>query len=750
MKSVKRPIELEDIVDMFRELSADTGFPSPAQLLQYVMHHDSRTSLQEIGRHFGVEGEGALDEILRRLCTLEDTGLLESRKGDWYRVPEDVALKEGTVEGSPGGYGSVAIGTADDEAHRIGRSQMRRVLHGDRVLCLVDAGNGGRRMRIKVLGVLNRLQKSLAGEIRVVRGEAMMIPLDSRFCHPVAVARDRHGKASEGDIVNAVLTSAPFAPGPVRARIVEVVGNLMVPGVRTTMALIRHEIPSCWPDDVLKEIDGDRALGESPSPGRDREDLRGLPFITIDGDDARDFDDAVYCSEIPSGWRLVVAIADVSHYVRTGSAIDRQAYARGTSVYFPDKVVPMLPEHLSNGICSLNPKEDRNCLICDISIDRDHEISGYRFYQAVMKSRARMTYDRVEELLNPQHRASSDEDEALLENLRNLESMATGLEASRMRRGSIAFELPESRIDLTEDGRIASIGMRERLRSHKIIEECMLAANRCAAGFLHLNQGDMALYRVHPGPSRDDVLALRRDLRTLGLALGGGAEPDPASYRTLLEQAEGEIQLFGAVQLLLLRSMGQALYTPVMSDHFALGFPAYTHFTSPIRRYGDLVVHRLIKQSLGLPGYRDLQPSVMSLEETCAQCSMTERRADAAVNEVIAWLKALYMLHRIGSRFSGTVTGVKEYGLFIRLDELFVDGLAHVSKLGYDYFVFDEDSQTLYGEHTNVLYRLGDRVKVEVLDVDLDESRVSFSLLDENLFAYSGDRRRKRRRNRYR
>lgn len=749
MKFVKRPLELEDIVDMFRELSADTALPSPARLLQYVMHHDSRTSLEEIGRHFGVE-EDALGRIRRRLSTLEDTGLLEFRQSGRCRVPESVTLKEGTIAGHPGGYGSVTFGAADDESHRIGRSQMRRVLHGDRVLCLVDADSGGRRVRIKVLGVLNRLQKFLAGEVRVVREGTMMIPLDSRFCHPVAVFQDRRGKANEGDIVDAVLTSAPFAPGPVCARIVEVVGNLMVPGVRTTMALIRHEIPFHWPDDILQEIGDGQAPGEPPSPGRDREDLRDLPFMTIDGDDARDFDDAVYCSEIPSGWRLVVAIADVSHYVRTGSAIDRQACARGTSVYFPDKVVPMLPEHLSNGICSLNPREDRNCLVCDISIGRDHEVSGYRFYQAVMKSRARMTYDRVEELLDPQHCASPDEDGALLDNLRNLESIASGLEAGRMRQGSIAFELPESRIDLTEDGRIASIGVRERLRSHKIIEECMLAANRCAAEFLHLKRGDMAVYRVHPGPSRDDVLALRRDLQALGLALGGGAEPDPASFRALLDQAQGRVELFGAVQLLLLRSMGQALYTPVMSDHFALGFPAYTHFTSPIRRYGDLVVHRLIKHELGLPDYRDLQPSMTSLEEACAQCSMTERRADAAVNEVIAWLKALYMLHRIGNRFSGTVTGVKEYGLFIRLDELFVDGLAHVSKLGYDYFVFDEGSQTLCGEHTGVLYRLGDRVKVEVLDVDLDESRVSFSLLGENLFAYSGDRHRKRRRNRYR
>ncbi|MYB34659.1 MAG: ribonuclease R [Gammaproteobacteria bacterium] len=735
MKPFSSYREIDNVIEEFRNLSGDKRYPSPAQLLHYILKHDSGRHFNEICRYFGQATNDDVMPIRGRLELLETVGLVVKRKKNKYRIPPERVLAEGVIAVNPKGEGSVMTSSGNHAGiFPLNGSQARRVIHGDRVLCLLVAGKRNKIEQIHVLGVLNRPAHSVVGEFIIdTRGRPVVRPLNDRIRNSVVVKNKRKSRAKEGDIVTVAFTSIPFAKGGISGEIVEVIGRSEAPQLRTTIALNKHDIPFIWPGDAIDESRNIESDCQPPAPDSYRTDLRDIPFITIDGSDARDFDDAVFCSQENYGWRLIVAIADVSHYVQTGGALDREAYQRGTSVYFPDQVVPMLPEALSNGICSLNPDEDRNALVCDMQIDAHSQVSKYRFYQAVIKSQARMTYEEVEAFLNLGRDEYLSKNKQLSSSINNLKSVAMGLESSRMGNGSITFDFPEARIDLDEDGQIRSIEASKRLHSHKIIEECMLVANRCAAEFIHQRYGNRALYRVHPGPTPEDIDTLRQQLQVMGVLLEGGRQPGPSDFQKLLEGIIDDEGLFNAAQILLLQRMGRAVYVPELSDHFALGFSHYTHFTSPIRRYGDLVVHRLIKTLIKIPGYSREFPSSMSLDETSSQCSMTERRADAAVYDVIAWFKAAYMLHKIGKRFPGVVTGVKEFGLFVRLDEIYVDGLVHISKVGPEYFIYDEASQTLSGERTGATYRLGDRVVVRVLNVDLPESRISLAIHQEKL-----------------
>ena len=730
MKTLKRYRQIEAAIDSFRELSADKKLPSPAHILQYVIQHENASRYEDICRHFGEESETCSPGLRDRLDLLKKVGMLKTRECGEYRVPENRTFAEGVVVIEPKGDGAVNIDAENHPAHPLTKEQVMRVVNGDRVLCLIASEKRADRGRMHILGVLNRPIQSVVGEVAVQRQRVVVRPLSNTLNRSVVIMPGPSCNAREGDIVKVALTSPPFASGPLSGKIIEVIGEAMDPNLQIAKALHQYDIPSEWPVSVLDEIKHLEEDYQSPAPAQYRKDLRELPFITIDGSDARDFDDAVYCTREPAGWRLIVAIADVSHYVQTGSALDLEACQRGTSIYFPDRVIPMLPEYLSNGICSLNPDQDRNCLICDMQINATHQIASYVFYQAVIRSKARMTYEQVEEILTPPQDDSKVKGHSLSAGIQNLKRVAEGLESNRMEEGLIAFDFPEADIKINQDGEVDSIGIKTRLRSHRIIEECMLAANRCAAEFMHEGCENQGIYRTHPGPSQENVESLRQHLRGLGVVLEGGKQPAPSDFQALLTRVMDNPKVRDAVQILLLQAMGKAIYAHRLSGHFALGFEAYTHFTSPIRRYGDLVVHRLIKKLIKVPPFLKMPSSVVSLEKTSQQCSMTERRADAAVYAVLAWLKASYMLRQIGERFSGVVTGVKDFGLFIRLDELFVDGLAHISKLGLDYYVYDENTQSLCGEVSGETFRLGDRVEVEVLDVDLSESRIRFSLLD--------------------
>jgi ribonuclease R len=542
------------------------------------------------------------------------------------------------------------------------------------------------------------------------------------------VAPGEAGKAKIGQVVILEIMQQPNKHAQPIGRIVEVLGNYADPGMEIEIALRKHDLPYEFPNDVERQA---KAISPTVAAAdwAGREDIRNLPLVTIDGETARDFDDAVYCAPEKNGYRLVVAIADVSHYVQTGDALDREAILRGNSVYFPRRVIPMLPEELSNGLCSLNPQVDRLCMVCDMHVSSSGEIGKYRFYPSVMFSQARLTYTQVAEMLAEPDGTLAESNAKILPHLQNLYALFQLLLKARNKRGAIDFETIETQMIFTDQGKIERIIPVVRNDAHKLIEECMLAANVCAANFLQEHHHTV-LYRIHEGPTPEKLDALREFMKEFGLQLTGDDEPQAADYSKLLKRIKGRPDA-GLLQTVMLRSLRQAKYEPENVGHFGLGYDAYTHFTSPIRRYPDLLVHRAIKAVLQGKQYKPAQ----KWDELGDHCSMTERRADDATRDVEAWLKCFYMRDHLGSVFTGTVSAVTSFGMFVSLDDLYVEGLVHISELGKDYFQFDAAKHQLLGERTGQKYRLGDRVQVRVVKVDMENTKIDFLLDDGDAVA---------------
>jgi ribonuclease R len=494
------------------------------------------------------------------------------------------------------------------------------------------------------------------------------------------------------------------------------------------VVLRTYELPDAWPDEVLAEISG-LCVQVEESAKEGRVDLRQLPLVTIDGEDARDFDDAVFCSATPKGWRLLVSIADVSSYVRPGTALDEEARNRGNSVYFPDRVIPMLPEVLSNGLCSLNPHVDRLCMTCELIVDREGKVLRSRFFEGVMRSQARLTYTQVAAMLVDRDPTLREKYAKLLPHLEQLHALYKVLLAGREARGAIDFESTETRIIFNENKKVERIVPVKRNDAHRLIEECMLAANLAAARRL-LRRRQPALYRVHEGPTEEKLTGLREFLGEVGLQLGGGDDPQAKDYAQLLERAKGRPDAH-LIQTVMLRSLAQAVYTADNLGHFGLAYDAYTHFTSPIRRYPDLVVHRALKHLIADGKPAEFEYGHAQLQSLGEHCSATERRADEVTREVVDWLKCEYMMGREGENFEGVISGVTSFGLFVQLDGIYVDGLLHITSLQRDYFHFDPVHHRLTGERTGKTYRLGDPIRVRLASVNLDERKIDFVLPEE-------------------
>ncbi len=629
----------------------------------------------------------------------------------------------GTVIGHANGFGFVRPDQGGEELYLHDR-QMRKVLHGDRVRARRVNYRG--REEASIVEVLQTTGREIVGHFFKESGIGIVEPDDSRFARDISVAKGKFNGADEGDVVVVRITHHPIEHYNAVGEVIEVVGRDLAPGMETEIAIRKHEIPHVWSEETNMEI---AALGDSlkfVQHDSRRVDIRHLPLVTIDGEDSRDFDDAVYCESINRGWRLIVAIADVSHYVRADSALDREAFNRGNSVYFPNRVIPMLPLELSNGICSLNPGEDRFCMVCDMSISRRGEITDYRFYPATMQSRARLTYGIVNAIVSDKDQTRREQWKEIVPHLDRLYSLYRVL---RSRRESIDFEIPEPFIEFDDKKRISRITARSRKEAHRLIEECMLAANVSAAKYLQIHYRNDSVYRNHNGPDIDGLADLKRFLGGLGLTLGGGDDPKARDYAILVDSIAGRSDIAGVVQSVLLRSLSQAVYSTEQTGHFALSFPIYTHFTSPIRRYADLVVHRRIKQVISDSSTKIVAPAGVGFDRIGEQCSFTERRADNASYDVIAWLKAEFMLERVGEEFGGTISGVKEFGIFVQLDQIFVDGLVHVSELGNDFYHYDPVRIQLEGEHDGQRFRLGDKVRVSVAQVDMDQAKINFGLV---------------------
>ena len=663
-----------------------------------------------------------LEALSRRLAAMLRDGQLVQNRRDEYCLVKLLPLVAGTVIGHRDGFGFLKPDEGGDDVFLPPR-QMRTLMHGDRALVRVQGRDARGRAEGSLVDVLERNTHEVAGRYVEEHGVSFVQPDNSRIAHTVLVPTAERNGARPGQMVVVELTQQPDKQSEPIGRVTRILGERHAPGMEVELAVHAHGLPHEWPADVEMEIRTLHAeVPENVKHGR--MDLRNTPLVTIDGEDARDFDDAVYCERKGAGFRLVVAIADVSHYVQPGSALDHEARNRGTSVYFPDRVIPMLPEVLSNGLCSINPEVDRLCMVCDMRVSAEGNISQAHFYEGLMRSAARFTYTRVAGILVDKDEKLRREYAQLVSQLENLYGVYHALAKARAKRGAIDFDSIETRVIFGEDRKVAAIKPLVRNDAHRLIEECMIAANVEAARFLEKHQIP-ALYRVHASPDADGLKELRIFLGTLGLSLGGGQKPDAMHYARLLDKVKGRPDK-ALIQTVLLRSLSQAVYSPVNVGHFGLSLSHYAHFTSPIRRYPDLLVHRAIRHVLRGGSAKNFQYSVTQMENLGSHCSMTERRADEATRDAMDWLKAEYMQDKLGEEFDGLITGVLPFGLFVQLKDLYVEGLVHVTSLPSDYYSHDPVGHRMVGERSGRIYRLTDPIRVRVSNVNLEEHKIDF------------------------
>ncbi len=713
--------------------------PSREVILGLLEAADAPLAFAGIAEELGLSGERDLDALGKRLRAMQRDGQIISGRRGAYGVPKRMDLLRCRVMGHRDGYGFARPLEGEAEDLFLSAREMYQVFDGDEVLVSVAGLDRRGRAEGQIVEVLTRAHAKVVGRYMEESGIGFLLPHNTRIRNHILIPPKAKGSARHGQLVSVVLTDYPSATLGAKGEVVEVLGDHLDPGLEIDVAIRAHGIPWEWPDEVLREAG---ALVEEPAEAdkTHRVDLRGIPFVTIDGEDAKDFDDAVWCDDTPDGFQLRVAIADVSHYVPVGSALDEEASIRGNSVYFPERVVPMLPEVLSNGLCSLKPEVDRLAMVCDMHIDHSGQLQDYTFYEAVIHSHVRLTYTDVGAVIengwSPHVPAERGEE---IERLFRLYQV---LRSAREQRGALDFDTQETLILFDEQRKIAAIKPVHRNDAHKLIEECMLIANVATAQFLEALE-QPALFRVHGGPSAEKLENLRAFLGELSLDLPGGLKPTPEHYQSLLATVENRDDSH-IIQTMLLRSLSQAVYQPENAGHFGLNYEAYAHFTSPIRRYPDLLVHRAIRAAIRgrgkgthierVKGSRPLKRETSYPYDTGAmaalgeRCSMTERRADDATREVDAWLKCEFLKDRIGEEFEGVIAAVTNFGVFVELRGLYIEGLMHVSALPGDYYHFDQAKQRLIGERTRQIFQLGGEVTVRVARVDLDERKIDLEL----------------------
>ncbi|MGL4639346.1 MAG: ribonuclease R [Shewanella sp.] len=714
----------------------ENPIPSREYIIDYLRSQKSPISRDGIAAALNIHEEEQLEALRRRLRAMERDGELVFTRGQSYGLPERMDLISGIVLGHREGFGFFKPDEGGDDLF-ISNRDMLMYFHGDKVLAQKAGVDRKGRREARIVRLIQPRSAAIVGRFHVDSGMAFVIADDKRITQEILVANEDRNGARQGDVVVVELTRRPGRFVKAAGKVTEVLGKQMAPGMEIEIALRNYDLPHTWSAVIEKKLRRiPDEVTEADKVGR--VDLRHLPLVTIDGEDARDFDDAVYAEVKPSGgWRLWVAIADVSYYVRTDSALDTEARARGNSVYFPSQVIPMLPEKISNGLCSLNPQVDRLCMVAEMTVSAKGKLSGYKFYPAVMHSHARFTYTQVAAMLEGGPIAA--EHQALFPHLQCLQSLYLALDEQRALRGAIAFETIETQFIFNEQRKIDKIVPRARNQAHKIIEECMILANVSAAKFVKKHKGDV-LYRVHDAPSEQKLANFKEFLAERGLTMGGGLEPTPADYQNVMlqiaDRPDAEL-----IQVMLLRSMRQAIYSPDNEGHFGLALEEYAHFTSPIRRYPDLVLHRVIRYLLAKErgeatekwtqdgGYHYLLDELDQLGE---ECSTTERRADEATRDVSDWLKCEFMQDHVGDTFDAVIASVTNFGLFVRLNDLFIDGLVHISSLGSDYYQFDPMRQRLIGENTGQIYQVGDPVTVKVAAVNLDDRQIDLMMLGDN------------------
>ena len=705
----------------------DNPIPSREFILEILKQNNRPLSRRSISKLIGVKGEEQTEALRRRLRAMERDGQLLRNRKNAYGVMSKMNLVTGRVIGHPDGYGFLTPDEGNEDLF-LSEREMHVVLHGDRVVARVSGVDRRGRQEGAIVEVLQRGNPLIVGRLIADAGIYYLVPNNRRISQDILIPPAGIMDATEGQIVEIEITEHPNKHRSPLGKVVNVLGDHMAPGMEIDIALRAFDLPHIWSVEALEQAE---SFG-SDIPKEEIEgrlDLRDIPLLTIDGEDARDFDDAVHAEKLKSGsWRLWVAIADVSSYVEPKSPLDKDAQERATSVYFPSQVIPMLPEALSNGLCSLNPDVDRLCMVCEMVINTSGELESHQFHQAVMNSKARLTYNKVAAMLVDGDQALRQEYSEVLPGLETMYDLFKVMLSAREQRGAIDFEMTETQFVFDENRKIQTIEPRERNDAHRLIEEFMVAANVSAAQFI-LKHEISALFRVHETPSEEKLTGLREFLGELGLSLGGGSEPQPAHYASLLHNARKRPDAH-LLQTVMLRSLKQAVYAPDNLGHFGLSLEAYAHFTSPIRRYPDLQVHRAIRHIISgnkKASWRSSHEDMVKLGE---HCSMASRRADEATRDVSDWLKCEFMQERVGEVHEGIISGVTGFGLFVELSDMYIEGLVHVTSLKNDYYQFDAAGHRLMGERTRKTYRLGDKINVQVVRVDLDEKKIDLELSD--------------------
>ena len=729
-KPFKSKSQRKNLVDPQSERES-SNYENPIasrELILKVIHEEGAMLHENIIEVLELRTDEQLEALRRRLNAMVRDGQLIRNRRDGYVPVNEEDLISGRVIAHADGFGFLVPDEGGDDIFLHGR-QMRTLLHGDK--CVVQISGKDRRGRLEgaVINVTERANDRIVGRLFIESGMAFVVADNKRITHDFMIPQNELGGATHGQIVIVEITQQPSFKGRAIGRISDIIGDHMAPGMEIDIAIHAHNIPFLWPDDVKQQVA--RISAEViEADKKDRRDLTGMPLLTIDGEDARDFDDAVYCEKSGKGWKLYVAIADVSHYVQRESALDTEAYNRATSVYFPERVIPMLPEVLSNGLCSLNPDVDRLCMVCEMQFDANGKMTSSDFFDAVMHSHARLTYNKVSAMLEDNHQTLREEYSDVLPHLETLFDLYKALITQRKKRGSIDFETTETRIVFDENKRIDSIVPTSRNEAHKIIEECMISANIAAATFLEKHEIP-GLYRVHGGPKEDKMDDVRDFIQGLGLKFKKGGKIAAQDYARIINQVKDRAD-FHLIQTVLLRSLSQAVYSPDNEGHFGLSLENYAHFTSPIRRYPDLLVHRAIRHiiegnKVGKFFYR--HSDMVTLGE---HCSANERRADEATRDAVSALKCEFMQSRIGETYPGVITSVTGFGLFIELNDIYVEGLVHITNLPKDYYQFEPVTHRLIGERTGQVFQLGDAVTVTVAGVNLDERKIDFELISHD------------------
>lgn len=700
--------------------------PSRELIMQVLNEYGRPMSRNQLIDKLSVEEDEQEALGFRLKAMLRDGQIMQDRRNRFCLLGR-INLQRGSIQGHPDGFGFF-IPDDGSQDMVLSAKEMRAVMNGDIVLAYQQGLDRRGRPEGKIHEVVEHANASVVGRFFTEHGANFLIPDNKRLTQNISLPQEFIGEAKNGQMVLAEIIAYPSKRNEAVGKVISILGDHMAPGMEIKVAIHAHNIPAEWPSDVLAEVTRiPQQIAEKDIIGRT--DLRHLPFVTIDGEDAKDFDDAVYCYQKPTGgYQLYVAIADVSHYVAEGTALDKEAARRGTSVYFPGKVVPMLPEALSNGICSLNPHVDRLSLVAEMAIGTDGKITRSKFYRAVFHSKARLTYTQVSDWL-AQDKAPP-EHEVIWPMLQSLYSLYEMLAKARKVRGAIDFDTTETRIEFDDQRKIQQIVPVIRNDAHRLIEECMLAANVAVARFLEKAKIPI-LYRVHAPPEEDKIIALRQFLGPLGLQLGGGKKPHPKDFQKTMVSL-GERPDKHIIETVMLRSLRQAQYIEINGGHFGLSYSAYTHFTSPIRRYPDLLIHRALGHLIDQQEVSQFFYSIEDMSRLGKHCSSTERRADEATREVVSWLKCEYMQDKLGQVFEGTISAVTGFGIFVELKDIYVEGLVHVTSLRNDYYAFDPIKQSLVGERGGQIYRLGDKMTVLVARVDLDERKIDFEPVTEN------------------